>query len=224
MKALKENAEQSATGNKKSVWKKLLIGFLIALCVLFVLPFAAVIGPVYAVAYAVCTPFERKKYRKSFYWRELKVKYYWGITSDFDYLFYNAAREENLPLKRETFASGSAYYLWTRETEMVALVIVPLDTLYQDAAGAWLASDDGAHENALPLCEALEAREEGVKSLAYPLKIVVEKEIFRKKDLEAALKEPAFLAIEKKVPLKRILEDASSGGLEIGRKNEKDAE
>lgn len=213
---LKERAEQGETENRKSVWKKLLIGFFITLCVLVVLPFAAVIGPIYAVAYAVCTPFERKKYRKSFYWRELKVKYYWGITSGFDYLFYNAAREENLTLKRETFSSGSAYYLWMRETEIVALVIVPLDTLYQDAAGAWLASDDGAHENALPLREALEACEEGVKSLPYPLKIVLEKEILKKKDLEAALQEPAFLVIEKKVPLKQILDNAWAGGLEIG--------
>ena len=89
---LEEKAEQGETENRKSVWKKLLIGFFITLCVLIVLPFVAFIGPIYAVAYAVCTPFEKKKYRKSFYWRELKVKYYWGITSGFDYLFYNAAR------------------------------------------------------------------------------------------------------------------------------------
>ena len=212
---LEEKAEQGETENRKSVWKKLLIGFFITLCVLIVLPFVAFIGPIYAVAYAVCTPFEKKKYRKSFYWRELKVKYYWGITSGFDYLFYNAAREENLPLKRETFSSGFSYYLWTRETEIVALVLGPLDTLYQDAAGAWLASEDGAHENALPLREALEACEEDVKSLPYPLKIVLEKEILKKKDLEAALQEPAFLVIEKKVPLKQILDNAWAGGLEI---------
>ena len=89
---LEEKAEQGETENRKSVWKKLLIGFFITLCVLIVLPFVAFIGPIYAVAYAVCTPFEKKKYRKSFSWRELKVKYYWGITSGFDYLFYNAAR------------------------------------------------------------------------------------------------------------------------------------
>lgn len=218
---LKERAEQGETENRKSVWKKLLIGFFITLCVLVVLPFAAVIGPIYAVAYAVCTPFERKKYRKSFYWRELKVKYYWGITSGFDYLFYNAAREENLPLKRKTFSSGSAYYLWTRETEIVALVIVPLDTRIRNAAGAWLTERRRrSAENALPLREALEACEEGVKSLAYPLKIVLEKEILKKKDLEAALREPAFLVIEKKVPLKQILDNAWAGGLEIGCENE----
>lgn len=189
---LEEKAEQGETENRKSVWKKLLIGFFITLCVLIVLPFVAFIGPIYAVAYAVCTPFEKKKYRKSFYWRELKVKYYWGITSGFDYLFYNAAREENLPLKRETFSSGFSYYLWTRETEIVALVLGPLDTLYQDAAGAWLASEDGAHENALPLREALEACEEDVKSLPYPLENRPGKGDFKKEGSESGAPRACF--------------------------------
>lgn len=194
-------------GAKTPVGGKIVLALMILITSPIILPCVIFFGCMYAIS----SPFERRKYKKSAYYRDLKIGYNWEITSWLDYRIYNETQKEGLPLERKEFSDGSAWYLWKRERETIALLMPPFEEIFRDKkTGAWQAGD--TEREAKELKEALkEIYGKNFGELQYPVKLVIE-DVFNRKDRAAAETETAFVLLSGR-PLAEVLERALPGGL-----------
>ncbi len=169
------------------------------------------------------SPFERKKYKKSFYYRDLGKKYSWGITKDFDYLLYECAKELGLSMERCVYFAEEEkneefpYYVWEREKETVVILFPIFESVYYDhKEQRWAVNCD---EDGLNLKEAVEnSYGDLVKQFSYPVKLLLEEGVFD--DYKKVKEEPFFLVSGKCTALQKALSAAAEGGLRWTTDNE----
>ena len=154
----------------------------------FVLVGLIVFGLIYVVTTVIPAPIEVLVYKRSQFYKDLKIKYALGITSNFGYKSYKYVKEN--PNLEMVFQDEGYYYYKTEN----AILVIPYYQGYYYENGKWMITPDEG-KNTMEISCAKEIFAPLIKENIedYELKLLVKEKRFSKESLELAKGDPVFV-------------------------------
>ena len=177
----------SDTHNHKKMSKPLaLILFIISLP--FLIVGLVFFGLIYVVTTVIPAPIEILIYKRSLFFKDLKIKYFLGVTSNFGYKTYKYVKSN--PHIHLVFQKNGYYYYKSSQ----CVYVMPYYAEYKYENGkALLTMKEGGDEispdSVKPTFQHL--IKEDITSL--DIKLLVKERFFKKEDLELARRDPVFV-------------------------------
>ena len=166
-----------------------LLAFLLFIVTLpFVILGLVVFGLIYLITTVLPAPIEIIIYKHSQFYRDLHIKYFLGITSNFGYKTYKYVKQN--PNLEIVFQDNGYYYYKSDKT----ILVIPYYAEYYNKDDKWqltMSKDGEAIEpkDVKPTFEPL--IKEDISD--YEIKLLVKEKFFKKEQVEAAKQDPVFV-------------------------------
>ncbi len=154
---------------------------------------------IYFIIYILPSPIEKHRYKKSYYYRDLKIKYSFGITYIEDYEIYNLFKGTNIKRMTSSIKDNYVYYETEKPNKRIILLLPWFeDLLYDSNDLEWKFIREvdrdfpESFENGMRL-EVLE----NIGQSDYEVKVLVNENYFNKNELPIAYKSEHFIIYNK---------------------------
>lgn len=157
---------------------------------------------VFFILYILPAPIEKYKYKKSLYYKELNIKYDFGITHNEEYIIYNCIRENNIDIVRikSTGSEYSSYFKINKLNQSISILIPWFEYVYFDRnKKTWMIQYDENRNEPIELEEEIReflSKFNIVESNDF--KILIEEGYFDKEQLNLARQYNKFVLYDKK--------------------------
>ena len=178
---------------------KALAVLLFIITIPFVLLGLLVFGIIYVLTTVIPAPVEILIYKSSDFYKDFKIKYFLGVTSNFGYKSYKYVKQNG---EVDLVFQSEGYYYY--KTKGAVLVIPYYPGYFFEDGEWWFTPNEGKTHSKISELKATFAPliKENIDSL--DLKLLVKEKHFAEKDLPAAKSHPVFVFYKNHKDLARI--------------------
>ena len=174
--------------HNNDIGKRLLALLLFIVTLPIVILGLVVFGTIYLLTTVLPSPIERLIYKRSAFFKDLKVPYTMSITHSFAYKSYKYVKDNP---SLDVVVQDEGYYYYTSGD---AVLVLPYYAEYKNEGGKWfLSMKNGGTPNTLEEVKASFQNIIKIDLSTKELKLLVKEKYFAKEDLLLAKSDPVFV-------------------------------
>lgn len=174
--------------HENEIGKRLLALLIFIVTLPIVILGLVVFGTVYLLTTVLPSPIERLIYKKSAFFKDLRVPYTMSLTHSFAYKSYKYVKENE---SLDIVVQDEGYYYYTSGN---AVLVLPYYAEYKNQGGKWfLSMKNGGTPNTLEEVKASFQNIIKIDLSTKELKLLVKEKYFAKEDVCAAKSDPVFV-------------------------------
>ena len=172
--------------HKKMHWSLAFLLFIVSLP--FIIAGIVFFGLIYLLTTVLPAPIELIVYKRSDFYKDLKIKYFMGITTNFGYKSYKYVKENP---SLDFVCQSEGYYYYKGDG---SVLVMPYYAEYKYEGGKWLLTMKEGGEVIEP-CDVRPTFQNLIKEdiSGLELKLLVKEKFFKKDQLELAKANPVFV-------------------------------